>query len=120
GCSHKLAEEAESAPPGSGAPCLDPSGGVSSFDSLDAVLERLSQHTLADGPEHESEDPPFEVLALSYHDGVQIGRPVEAASEGVGVAGPASPDVRVGRGHDDTIGIGPVVVQAFPDASRAL
>src|SRR5215470_11970673 len=32
----------------------------------------------------------------------------------------ASPYVGVGGGHDDAAGIGPVVVQAFPDAGRAL
>ncbi len=32
----------------------------------------------------------------------------------------ASPHVGVGRFHDDVAGIGPVVVQAFPDAARAL
>jgi hypothetical protein len=40
------------------------------------------------------------------------------AREGVGVAGCASPDVGVGRGEYDVVGVGPVVVQAFPDAAR--
>src|SRR5262249_2404499 len=39
---------------------------------------------------------------------------------GVGVTGVATPDVGVGGGHHDAVGIGPVVVQAFPDAARSL
>ena len=35
------------------------------------------------------------------------------------MAGRASPRVGVGRREDDVVGIGPVVVQAFPDAARA-
>jgi hypothetical protein len=35
------------------------------------------------------------------------------------VAGRASPNIGVGRREDDVVGIGPVVVQAFPDAARA-
>src|SRR4051812_44703404 len=41
------------------------------------------------------------------------------AREGVGVARGAAPNVGVSRRHDDAGGIGPVVVQAFPDAARA-
>src|SRR5438034_385346 len=48
------------------------------------------------------------------------GRPVGLAREGVGVARVASPRVGVGGRHDHAIGIGPVVVQALPDAARAL
>jgi hypothetical protein len=34
------------------------------------------QDALADGPEHETEDPSFKVLALAQDDDVNIGRPV--------------------------------------------
>jgi len=34
--------------------------------------------------------------------------------------GPTSPHVGVGCLHYDTVGVGPVVVQAFPDTARAL
>ena len=34
------------------------------------------------------------------------------------MAGGASPRVGVGRGEDNVVGIGPVVVQAFPDAAE--
>jgi hypothetical protein len=37
--------------------------------------------------------------------------------QGVGVARCSSPHVGVGRREDDAVGIGPVVVQAFPDAT---
>src|SRR5262245_10118221 len=103
-----------------GAVCLALSGAVTSFDSLDAVFKRFSQDALADGPEHESERPSFEVLALAYHHGVQVCRPVGTASERIDVPRAVSPDVRVGRCHDDAVGIGPVVVQTLPYAARAL
>jgi len=45
------------------------------FDGLDGVSKCLFQNALADGPEHEAEHPPFEVLALAYHIGIHIGRP---------------------------------------------
>src|SRR5215831_2281164 len=48
-----------------------------------------------------------------------FGQTIGTACEGVGVAGRASPRVGVGRREDDVVGIGPVVVQAFPDAARA-
>ena len=35
------------------------------------------------------------------------------------MAGRASPGIGVGCREDDVVGIGPVVVQAFPDAARA-
>ena len=40
------------------------------------VSERLHQDALADGPEHEAEQPSLEVLALADHDDVHVGRPV--------------------------------------------
>src|SRR5262245_23112262 len=46
-------------------------------------------------------------------------KPSGRRCEGVGVAGRASPRVGVGCREDDVVGIGPVVVQAFPDAARA-
>ena len=64
---------------------------VSRLDGLDRVSKCLFQNTLADGPEHEPERPPFEVLALAYHDGVHIGHPVGPPPERVGVARTASP-----------------------------
>src|SRR5690242_5046288 len=39
--------------------------------------------------------------------------------EAVGVAGRATPGVGVSRREDDVVGIGPVVMQPFPDAARA-
>jgi hypothetical protein len=41
------------------------------------------------------------------------------ARESIGVVGRASPHVGVGRREHDVVGIGPVVVQAFPNATRA-
>jgi hypothetical protein len=36
------------------------------------------------------------------------------------MAGRASPRIGVGRREDDVVGMGPVVVQPFPDTARAL
>ena len=93
---------------------------VPGFDGLDGVLKCLFQNALADGPEHEAERPSFEVLALAYHDGIHIGHSVGPPREGVDVARATAPDIRVGGLHDDAVGIGPVVVEALPDAARAL
>ena len=35
------------------------------------------------------------------------------------MAGRAAPQVGIGSGEDDVVGIGPVIVKAFPDASGA-
>jgi hypothetical protein len=72
-----------------------------------------------DGPEHEAEQPSLEVLAFAYNDHVNVGRAVGLTCEGIGVARLASPHVGVGRREDDAVRIGPVVVQAFPNAARA-
>ena len=96
-----------------------PRSTVPGFDGLDGVFKRLFQNALADGPEHEAEQPSFEVLAVAYDDHVNVGHAVGTTREGVGVAGRASPRVGVGRREDDVVGIGPVVMQAFPDAARA-
>ena len=85
------------------------------FDRLDTVFERRFRAALADGPEHELEEPSLEVLGFPYHDVVDVGRPVGVAAEGVGVARVVSSRVGVGRLQDDVVGIGPVVVQALPD-----
>src|SRR5262249_480197 len=50
----------------------------------------------------------------------EVGLPVGPPGKGVGVARGASPYVGVGGFHHDMGGIGPVVVQALPDAARAL
>src|SRR4051812_17142863 len=68
-----------------------PRRAVPGFDSLDGVFKRPFQNALADASEHESEHPSSKVLALAYHDGVQIGRPVGPTRKGVGVARAASP-----------------------------
>ena len=54
------------------------SGGqaIAGFDGLDGVYKRLFQNALADGPEHQAEQPSLEVLALAYDDHVNIGRAV--------------------------------------------
>src|SRR4029077_16109838 len=74
---------------------------------------------LTNGPEHQAEKPSLEVLAVAYDNHVDVGQAIGTTCEGVGVAGGASPRVGVGRRKDNMVGIGPVVVQAFPDAARA-
>src|SRR5262245_51111885 len=46
---------------------------VPRVDRLDGVFKGLRQHTLPDGPHHEAKYPSFEVLAVSYDDGVELG-----------------------------------------------
>src|SRR4029450_97359 len=67
-----------------------------------------------------SEQPPPDVLALPHHDDIQVSRPVGLPGECVGVARVATPEIGVGGGHPHTVRIGPVVVEALPDAARAL
>src|SRR5262249_52907643 len=54
-----------------------------------------------------------------YDDDVDVGRAIRLALESVGVARGASPGIGVCRRQDDAVGVRPVVVQTFPDASRA-
>src|SRR4030095_6147465 len=93
------------------APCVD---------NLDSLGERVSQDAFAEKAEHEPKQPSPDVLAVANHDGVQVGLSVGPTRKSVDVAGTTAPEVGVGCRHDDTVGIGPVVVQAFPDAARAL
>src|SRR3954453_4002162 len=59
---------------------------VAGFDGLDRLLQRPIQHALAEDREHDPERPSLEVLALAYHDDVQVGRPVGPPRERIGVA----------------------------------
>src|SRR3954452_16920162 len=93
---------------------------VPRFDGLDGLFERAFQPALADGPEHEADEPSLEVLAVAYHDVVHLGRSVGLSLERVGVARAICPGVGVGGGQYDAVGVGPVVAQSFPDATRAL
>lgn len=90
---------------------------VSGFNGLDAVCKRLFQNAPADGTEHDAEQESLEILALASDGDVNLCGAFGPPSEGVSVAGSASPRVRVGRGEDDVVRIGPVVAQAFPDAA---
>src|SRR6266404_6588731 len=56
---------------------------VSGFDRLDSLAELLFQHGLADDPDHDREGPSLEVLAVTAHDDVDVGRPVGRLCEGV-------------------------------------
>ena len=103
----------------SGSCCNCLSSAVPGFDSLDAVFKRRFQNVPADGPEHEAKQTSLEVLAVAYDNYVDVGQTIGTTCEGVGVAGGASPRVGVGRREDNAVVIGPVVVQAFPDAARA-
>ena len=47
-----------------------------------------------------------------------MGCAVGIPREGVRVTRSTAPYVRVGRRQDDVVGIGPVIVQALPDAAR--
>src|SRR6266436_8620791 len=97
-------------------PCLV----VPGFDGLDGLAQLLFQHALADDRDHDRERPSLEVLAFADHDDVDGGRPFGRLREGIGVARVAAPYVGVGGPEYDVVWIGPVIVQAFPDAARAL
>src|SRR5215468_3712223 len=66
-------------------------GIVARFDGLHAVVERFHQAALADASEDDPEEPSPQVLALSDHDVVDVGRSVRLSGEGIRVAGPAAP-----------------------------
>jgi hypothetical protein len=58
------------------------------------------------------------LLPVAYDDYVNVGQTVGTTGEGIGVPGCASPSVGVGRREDDVHGIGPVVMQTFPNSVR--
>jgi hypothetical protein len=69
---------------------------VPGLDGFDGVFECSFQNAPADGPEHKTEYPPLEVLAVAYDDHVNVGRAIGLTREGVGVARRAAPHVGVG------------------------
>jgi hypothetical protein len=87
---------------------------VLSFEGLHTVFKRPFQYAPADGPEHESEHSSLEVFPVAYDGHINLSRAVGLTREGVDVAGRSSPQVGVSRRKDYTVGIGSVVVQAFP------
>src|SRR4051794_5682558 len=93
---------------------------VAGFDGADAVHERFPEDASSDAREHDSQEVALSVLALAGDGDVDHGGPVRCPSEGVDVARGAAPDVRVRRGEDDAVGVGPVVVQPLPDPARSL
>ena len=90
------------------------------FNGPDAVGEGLSQRALTDGSEHAREHPSLEVFALTNDDEVHVDRSVGLPPEGVGVARSAAKRVGVGGREFHPVGIGPVVMQTFPDTARTL
>jgi TetR/AcrR family transcriptional repressor of nem operon len=93
---------------------------VPCFDGFDAVHKRFFQNSLADGPEHEAEQSALEVFAFAHDIQVDVGGAVRFTNEGVSVTRCASPQVGVGGCENDVVGVGPIVVQALPDAARTL
>src|ERR1700744_5673363 len=91
---------------------------IPGFDSLKALFKRAPQNAPTDCPEYEAKQTSLEVLSIADDHQVNVSRSVGLTSEVVGVAGRASPEVRVGRREDDMVRIGPVVMQALPDANR--
>jgi hypothetical protein len=70
--------------PGARSPSLTVSAiATATSTALDAASELPFQPPLADGPEHDSEHPSPEVLALANHNDVHLGRPVGLPREGV-------------------------------------
>src|SRR5262249_4592939 len=104
---------------------MSPSGSrvpavIAGLDGLDGIDECLFQLSLADGPNDETEEPSLQVLAVADDRNVDVRRAVGLPCEVIGVAGRTAPQVRIRGREDDVVGIGPVVVQAFPDAARTL
>jgi len=60
---------------------------VPGFDGFDEVLKGLFQNAPPNDPEHQAEDPSFEVLALAYDDHFNVGCAVGMTCDRVGVAG---------------------------------
>src|SRR5258705_13121463 len=89
------------------------------LDGLDAGGERLAKDACADDSQHARKRPAPEVFALANYEDVDDGRSIGLAPEGVVVARGTAPQVGVGGGELDVVEIGPVVMQAFPDAARA-
>jgi len=69
---------------------------VPGFDSLGGVLEWLLQNSLANGPDHQAKQPPFEVLAFAYDDHVNVGQTVGTTGEEV-VVGAVAKELRATR-----------------------
>jgi len=78
-------------------------GNVPRFDRFDRGYKRLFQDASTYSPEHEAEQSSFEILALAYDDEVNVGCAVGVTREVVGVAGSASPHIRVSRCKDDVV-----------------
>src|SRR5690242_20480056 len=91
---------------------------VAGFNGLDRILKRFFEYPLADGPDYEPEEPTPEVLAFPDNVHVNVRRAIAVFGEVVSVAGRPAPQIRVRRREDHVVRIGPVVVQAFPDAAR--
>jgi hypothetical protein len=92
---------------------------VPRFDGLKALFKRAYQNAPTDCPEYEAKQTSLEILSIADDHQVNVSRSVGLTNEVVGVAGRASPEVGVGRREDDMVRIGPVVMQALPDATRA-
>src|SRR4030095_6030702 len=90
---------------------------VPGLDGFDGLSKCLLQVPFADGPEEDAENSSLEVLAVAHYDDVHIGRAVGLPRECIGVAGATSPKVGISSCENDAGGIGPVVVQSFPDTA---
>src|ERR1700720_609585 len=62
---------------------------IPDLEGLDGIFKGSFQHTSADGPEHKTQYPTPEVLAVAHDDHVNVGRTIGPTREGVSVAGRA-------------------------------
>src|SRR5262249_24079986 len=92
---------------------------VAGFDRVNRIVERLLQDSLANGLEYQGEHPALEVLGLAVDSHVNGCWAVGLSCKGVYVPRGVSPHVGVSRRQHDLFGVGPVVMQALPDAVRA-
>jgi len=83
---------------------------VPGFHNSDGLVKRFFQNPPADGPKHEPQQAAHDVFALSYDDHINAGLAVGQTSEGIGVTGRGTPDIRVRRREDDAIRMGPIVL----------
>jgi hypothetical protein len=70
----------------------------------------------ANSSEHEAEQSSYKIFSFADDNHVDVSCAVGPRGKGIGVAGRASPYVGVDGCENDVVGIGPVIVEVFPDA----
>src|SRR5262249_48878183 len=72
-----------------------------------------------DGLKHDFKQFSLQRLALAYDVEVNVGRAIGISREVVSVTRRPAPGVGVCRSEHNVIGVGPIIMQALPDAARS-